>query len=146
VKAFGSVREVFETLTARGGGIALATECKGPELKHYLSLLDVDEFIRATACGDNVEHRKPDTRIVGVALRKPGLSGFRGNDGDMPLRSRGRIRSRHSGGWSADGRLFDRPAPRSGLLAIADEISRLLDALRDSKPSWPRSSRNVGTY
>jgi beta-phosphoglucomutase-like phosphatase (HAD superfamily) len=27
VKAFGGVREVFETLTARGGKIALATEC-----------------------------------------------------------------------------------------------------------------------
>jgi HAD superfamily hydrolase (TIGR01549 family) len=76
VKAFGGVREVFETLTARGGKIALATECKGPELKHYLSLLDIDEFIAATACGDDVEHGKPDPRIVGMALRKLGLSGF----------------------------------------------------------------------
>ena len=38
VKAFDGVREVFETLTQRGGKIALATDCKGPELKHYLSL------------------------------------------------------------------------------------------------------------
>ena len=52
MKAFGGVREVFETLTARGGRIAIATECKGQELKHYLSLLDIDEFIAATACGD----------------------------------------------------------------------------------------------
>ena len=37
VKAFDGVREVFETLTQRGGKIALATDCKGPELKHYLS-------------------------------------------------------------------------------------------------------------
>jgi phosphoglycolate phosphatase-like HAD superfamily hydrolase len=29
------VRAVFETLTRRGGRIALATDCKGPELKHY---------------------------------------------------------------------------------------------------------------
>jgi phosphoglycolate phosphatase-like HAD superfamily hydrolase len=56
VKAFDGVREVFETLTQRGGKIALATDCKGPELKHYLSLLDVDAFIKATACGDDVEH------------------------------------------------------------------------------------------
>jgi hypothetical protein len=41
VRPFAGVREVFETLTARGGMIALATECKGPELKHYLSLLNM---------------------------------------------------------------------------------------------------------
>ena len=38
VKAFEGVREVLETLTQRGGKIALATDCKGPELKHFLSL------------------------------------------------------------------------------------------------------------
>ena len=75
VKAFGGVREVFETLTRRGGRLALATDCKGPELKHYLSLLNIDEFIEATACGDDVDHGKPDPRIVGVALRKLGLTG-----------------------------------------------------------------------
>jgi beta-phosphoglucomutase-like phosphatase (HAD superfamily) len=56
VKAFAGVRGVFETLTRRGGKLALATDCKGPELKHYLSLLHIDEFIGATACGDDVEH------------------------------------------------------------------------------------------
>ena len=71
------MREVFETLTQRGGKLALATDCKGPELKHYLSLLHIDEFIGATACGDDVEHGKPDPRIVGVALRKLGLTGLR---------------------------------------------------------------------
>jgi hypothetical protein len=35
VKAFGGVREVFETLTRHGGKLALATNCKGPELKNY---------------------------------------------------------------------------------------------------------------
>ena len=61
------MREVFETLSRRGGKLALATDCKGPELKHYLSLLHIDEFIGAK--------RKPDPRIVGVALRKLGLTG-----------------------------------------------------------------------
>jgi phosphoglycolate phosphatase-like HAD superfamily hydrolase len=78
VKAFEDVRQVFETLTRRGGKIALATDCKGPQLKHYLSLLDIDEFIEATACGDDVEHGKPDTRLVGLsgnwALPGPGPS------------------------------------------------------------------------
>jgi phosphoglycolate phosphatase-like HAD superfamily hydrolase len=70
VKAFGGVRDVFEALAEKGGRIALATDCKGPELKHYLSLLKVDDLIDSLACGDDVEHGKPDPRLVGLALRK----------------------------------------------------------------------------
>lgn len=66
--------------------LALATDCKGPELKHYLSLLQIDEFIGATACGDDVEHGKPDPRIVGVALKKLRLTGREAvMIGDTPL-------------------------------------------------------------
>ena len=101
VKAFDGVREVFETLSRRGGKLALATDCKGPELKHYLSLLHIDEFIGATACGDDVEHGKPDPRIVGVALRKLGLTG---DDRRHALRCRGGLRGRHCGGGCADRR------------------------------------------
>ena len=57
VKAFTGVRDVFEVLTRGGGRIALATDCKGPELKHYRSLLNVDNLIDSIACGD-VEHGK----------------------------------------------------------------------------------------
>ena len=70
VNAFPGVRDVFEALTAGGGRIALATDCKGPELKHYLSLLNVSDLIDSMACGDDVEHGKPDPRLVGLALRK----------------------------------------------------------------------------
>jgi HAD superfamily hydrolase (TIGR01549 family) len=70
VKAFAGVRDVFEALAEKGGRIALATDCKGPELKHYLSLLKVDDLIDSLACGDDVEHGKPDPRLVGLALRK----------------------------------------------------------------------------
>jgi phosphoglycolate phosphatase-like HAD superfamily hydrolase len=70
VKAFPALRDVFEALTKAGGRIALATDCKGPELKHYLSLLNVTDLIDAMACGDDVEHGKRDPRLVGLALRK----------------------------------------------------------------------------
>lgn len=33
-------------------------------------MLDVGEFISVTACGDDVEHGKPDLRLVGMVLRK----------------------------------------------------------------------------
>src|SRR5882672_693877 len=70
VNAFPGVRDLFEALTTEGGRIALATDCKGPELKHYRSLLNVDDLIDSVACGDDVEHGKPDPRLVGLALRK----------------------------------------------------------------------------
>ena len=74
VKAFTGVRDVFEALREGGGRIALATDCKGPELNHYRSLLNVDDLIDAMACGDDVEHGKPDPRLVGLALGKLGIS------------------------------------------------------------------------
>jgi phosphoglycolate phosphatase-like HAD superfamily hydrolase len=73
VKAFAGVRDVFGALR-EGGRIALATDCKGPELSHYRSLLNVDDFIDAMACGDDVEHGKPDPRLIGLALGKLGSS------------------------------------------------------------------------
>ena len=64
---------MFRALTALGGKIALATDCKGAAFKRYLSLLDAEEFIAGTACGDDVEHGKPDPRLVGHALSKLGI-------------------------------------------------------------------------
>ncbi|MGY2904730.1 HAD family hydrolase [Bradyrhizobium sp. URHC0002] len=70
VKAFADVREVFLALTKEGGRIGLAPDCKGAALRHYLSLLASDDLIDTMACGDDVEHGKPDPRLVGLALRK----------------------------------------------------------------------------
>jgi len=75
IKAFPEVREMFQTLKKDGAKIALATDCKGPELRQYLALLNVNDLIDAMACGDDVEHGKPDPRLVGLALRKLGLPG-----------------------------------------------------------------------
>ena len=143
VKAFGGVREVFETLTARGGKIALATECKGPELKHYLSLLDIDEFIAATACGDDVEHGKPDPRIVGMALRRLGLSGFETvMIGDTPYDAEAASEAGTAAAGVLTGGFSINSLRGAGCFAIADEISRLLDALRDSNPAGPERRRS----
>lgn len=57
------MRDVFEALREGRGRIALATDCRGPELNNYRSLLNVDDLIDAMACGDDVEHGKPDPTI-----------------------------------------------------------------------------------
>jgi HAD superfamily hydrolase (TIGR01549 family) len=134
VKAFGGVREMFETLTRRGGRVALATDCKGPELKHYLSLLNIDEFIEVMACGDDVEHGKPDPRLVGLALRKLGLTGSEAvMIGDTPYDAE----AASGAGTAAAGVLtggFSIDSLRgAGCFAIADEVSRLLVSLDNAK-------------
>jgi beta-phosphoglucomutase-like phosphatase (HAD superfamily) len=70
VKPFDGIRDVLRILTESGARVALATDCRGLAFKRYISLINADEFIAATACGDDVEHGKPDPRLVGVALRK----------------------------------------------------------------------------
>ena len=70
IKPFPEVRDVFQSLKKDGAKIALATDCKGPELEHYLAVLNISDLIDAVACGDDVEHGKPDPRLVGLALRK----------------------------------------------------------------------------
>jgi phosphoglycolate phosphatase-like HAD superfamily hydrolase len=75
VKPFESVRDVFSILTEQGSRVALATDCKGIAFKRDMALVNADDFIAATACGDNGEHGKPDPRLVGMALRKLGIQG-----------------------------------------------------------------------
>jgi phosphoglycolate phosphatase-like HAD superfamily hydrolase len=75
IKAFREVRVALQVLKDSGVRIALATDCKGPELKRYLSLLDVSDLLDTMACGDDVEHGKPDPRLVGLALKKLGVPG-----------------------------------------------------------------------
>jgi phosphoglycolate phosphatase-like HAD superfamily hydrolase len=127
VKAFPEVRDVFEALTKGGGRIALATDCKGPELKRYLSLLNVTDLIDAMACGDDVEHGKPDPRLVGLALRKLAVPAGRAvMIGDTPYDAE----AARGAGTAAAGLLtggFTREAlTEAGCLVVAKDLRELL--------------------
>ena len=126
VKAFNGVRDVFQALAEAGGRIALATDCKGPELKHYRSLMDVDDLIHSMACGDDVEHGKPDPRLVGLALRKLNIRADQAiTIGDTPYDAEASL----SAGASAAGLLtggFAREALReAGCLVVARDLQEL---------------------
>jgi HAD superfamily hydrolase (TIGR01549 family) len=138
VKAFTGVRDVFEVLTRGGGRIALATDCKGPELKHYRSLLNVDDLIDSIACGDDVEHGKPDPRLVGLALRKLGVPGGRAvMIGDTPYDAEAAL----GAGTSAAGLLtggFAREAlAEAGCFVVAKEMQDLLACLESGPSRFP---------
>ena len=134
VKAFDGVRDVFEELTKRGK-IALATDCKGPELKHYRSLMNVDDLINSTACGDDVDHGKPDPRLVGLALRKLGVSaGEAVMIGDTPYDAEAALgASTFAAGVLTGG--FSREAlAEAGCFAVAKELQDLLACLGNPTP------------
>jgi phosphoglycolate phosphatase-like HAD superfamily hydrolase len=67
-RAFSGVRAVFTAIKALGARIALATDCQSDELKHYRSLMNVDDMIDAVACGDEVSKGKPDPAVIELAL------------------------------------------------------------------------------
>jgi HAD superfamily hydrolase (TIGR01509 family) len=132
VQPFDGVRDVFRALTARGGKIALATDCKGLAFKRYLTLLGVNEFITGTACGDDVEHGKPDPRLVGHALSKLGLSasqavmvGDTPYDAEAGLEAGTKAAGVLTGGFSAEA------LAQAGCSAVADDLQGLLLKLED---------------
>jgi HAD superfamily hydrolase (TIGR01549 family) len=135
VKAFPGVREVFEALTADGGRIALATDCKGPELKHYLSLLDVTDLIDATACGDDVEHGKPDPRLVGLALRKLGVAaGQAVMIGDTPYDAEAARGAGTAAAGLLTGGFAQEALAEAGCFVVARELRELLSGLQNASP------------
>jgi HAD superfamily hydrolase (TIGR01549 family) len=139
VKPFNGVRDVMERLTKLGGRIALATDCKGPELKHYLSLLNIDELIDSMACGDDVEHGKPDPRLVGLAVRKLGVAaGQAVMIGDTPYDAE----AARGAGTAAAGLLtggFSKEAlTEAGCFVVAGELRDLLPCLEGASPRVPR--------
>ncbi|WP_190242115.1 HAD family hydrolase [Bradyrhizobium algeriense] len=133
-KPVAGVRHVFEAIAKAGGRIALATDCKGPELKHYRSLLDVDDLISCVACGDDVEHGKPDPRLVQLAVRRLGVSVEQAiMIGDTPYDAE----AARSAGVAAAGLLtggFAKEALlEAGCSIVADDLPELLTSLESMR-------------
>ena len=134
VEAFNGVHDVFRTLVQQGGRIALATDCKGPALKHYLSLLKVDEFISATACGDDVEHGKPDPRLVGMALRKLQLPGSQAvMVGDTPYDAEAATEAGAAAAGVLTGGFSLEALSEAGCFAVGESLRALLPSLEHDK-------------
>ena len=72
VRAFPEVRALFERLKGGRQLIALATTSSTDELDHYLALTNIGDLIDAVACGDDVQHEKPDSALIKVALLRAG--------------------------------------------------------------------------
>jgi phosphoglycolate phosphatase-like HAD superfamily hydrolase len=135
VKAFTGVREVFLALTREGGRIALATDCKGATLRHYLSLLAADDLIESVACGDDVEHGKPDPRLVGLALRKLQVpAALAVVIGDTPYDAEAASGAGTASAGVLTGGFSKETLLQAGCLAVAQEVRDLVYCLKADRP------------
>ena len=130
VKAFDGVRDVFKVLSWQGGRVALATDCKGFAFKRYMSLLNADDFIAATACGDDVEHGKPDPRLVGMALRKLAIPGSQAvMVGDTPYDAEAGIEAGTKVAGVLTGGFTEKVLDQAGCFAVGSDLRALLPSL-----------------
>jgi phosphoglycolate phosphatase-like HAD superfamily hydrolase len=135
VKAFAGVREVFLALTGEGGRIALATDCKGATLRHYLSLLAADDLINSVACGDDVEHGKPDPRLVGLALRKLQVPAAQAVViGDTPYDAEAASGAGTASVGVLTGGFSKETLLQAGCLSVAQEVRDLVSYLNADQP------------
>ena len=145
VKPFEGVRDVFRALTARGGKVALATDCKGLPFKHYLSLINANEFIAGTACGDDVEHGKPDPRLVGHALGKLGVPASQAvMIGDTPYDAEAGLEAGTKAAGVLTGGFTPEVLSQAGCFAVAGDIRALLFSL-ESGEAAPEGQAAMGT-
>jgi phosphoglycolate phosphatase-like HAD superfamily hydrolase len=130
VKPFDGVRDVFKILVEQGRRVALATDCKGLAFKRYMSLLNANEFIAATACGDDVEHGKPDPRLVGMALRKLGIAGSQSvMVGDTPYDAEAGLEAGTKVAGVLTGGFSEKVLGEAGCFAVGRDLRGLLPSL-----------------
>jgi phosphoglycolate phosphatase-like HAD superfamily hydrolase len=148
VRPLEGARDVLRILKERGGRIALATDCKGVSFTRHMSLLDAGDYIAVTACGDDLEHGKPDPRLVGIALRKLELAASRTvMVGDTPYDAEAGIEAGTKAAGVLTGGFSESVLGAAGCFAVARDLRALLPNLLSSvggrdpgQSDWLRSA------
>jgi phosphoglycolate phosphatase-like HAD superfamily hydrolase len=129
-KPLDGAADVIRVLARQGGRIALVADCKGLSFTRYMSLLDANDYIAAIACGDDLEHGKPDPRLVGIALRKLGLGGSQAvMVGDTPYDAEAGIEAGTSAAGVLTGGFAENILHEAGCFAVACNLRALLPKL-----------------
>ncbi|MGA9995167.1 MAG: HAD family hydrolase [Pyrinomonadaceae bacterium] len=72
VRAFPSVRELFQKIIADGKRIALASSAKEEELKVYKKIANIEDLVEEETSADDAEKSKPHPDIFKAALEELG--------------------------------------------------------------------------
>lgn len=74
VKPFPGVRELFETVKAKGQKVALASSAKADELKVFEQIANIDDLVNVETSSADAERSKPHPDIFEVALERLGAN------------------------------------------------------------------------
>jgi phosphoglycolate phosphatase-like HAD superfamily hydrolase len=130
VKPLEGARDVVRILAEQGGRVALVTDCKGTSYACYMSFLEESAHIAVTGCGDDLEHGKPDRRLVGIALRKLGLAGSQTvMVGDTPYDAEAGLEAGTKAAGVLTGGFPESVLSGAGCFAVAPDLRSLLPSL-----------------
>ena len=73
VRPFSGARDLLARVAADGKQVVLASSANGPDIAHYVELLDAEDLIALTTGKDDVEHSKPHPDIFAAAAKKAGV-------------------------------------------------------------------------
>lgn len=128
VRPFAGVRELFGALRAQRRRLAIATDCARDQLRHYLDLVGIEDLLDAIACGDDVEHGKPEPDLPALALaRAHGASGVM--IGDTPFDAAAARKAGLKSVGVLTGGFNDADLRHAGCAAVYAELAALHAAL-----------------
>jgi phosphoglycolate phosphatase-like HAD superfamily hydrolase len=134
VKPFPKARDLLAHAHELGQQVVLASSASGPEIDHYLDLLDAHELVTTTTSGDDVERTKPAPDIFAAALKK--LPGIGAHEvivvGDTPYDVEAAKKCGIAAVAVRSGKFPDEVLWEAGAVMIYDDAAALLAAYADS--------------
>ena len=127
-KPFAQARDLLAHAHGLGQRVVWASSASGPELDHYIDLLDARDLIAATTSSDDVEKTKPAPDIFATALEK--LPGIDPSDvivvGDTPYDIEAAAKCGIAAVAVRSGKFADEKLRDAGAIAIYDDVAALL--------------------
>jgi membrane protein len=133
-KPFKQAHDLLAHAHGLGQQVVLASSAPGPELEHYLDLLEARALVAATTSSDDVERTKPAPDIFATALAK--LLGIDAKEalvvGDTPYDIEAAGKCGIAAVALRSGKFSDEMLRAAGAVAIYDDAAALLAGYADS--------------
>jgi membrane protein len=134
ITPFPKAHDLLAHVRSTGQEVVLASSASGPELEHYLDLLDVRRLVQATTSADDVAHTKPAPDIFAAALDK--LEPLGAIDvavvGDTPYDMEAACKCGIQPIGVRSGKFRDQDLISAGCTALYDDVGALLAGFEQS--------------